>query len=99
MIFDYLIPMKKDKINEVQNFIEFAKTYLIKYPTLERPFRAVISNNKNLLFGHNKSNETKMKETLAIIDSCYKLAKGLIDRLEYILSLDYESEAFKDLLN
>jgi len=85
IIFDYWIPKKMKKLNEVQNFIEFAKPYLARYHILERPFRAIISDHKSLLFGHHKSNETKMKEVLAIIDSCYKVALGTLDHINKVI--------------
>ena len=91
-IFDYWVPKKNKKFNEVQNFIEFAKPYIAAYPTLERPFRAIISDHKSLLFGHHKSNETKMKETLEIMESCYKVANGVLNHLCSVILGDKKSK-------
>lgn len=82
IIIDYW-PRKKRSKNgkdkEIKEFITFCKPYLTMFPELIRPFRAVISNSKGILFGHHKSNETKFKEVLNLIDTAYKATQGVLN--------------------
>lgn len=64
---------KKDEFNE---FLNFCEPYLQPYPELRRPFEAVVSDTYDILFGKRKSNETKFKEVLKMIDISFKGAIG-----------------------
>lgn len=81
IIFDYYIKKKKDKKSELQLFIEFCQPYLNLYPTLVIPFEAIIKNSYNILFGKGKSNETKFKEVLNLIDVSFKSINGTLNML------------------
>lgn len=86
VIIDYWPKKTKRKRNEIDDFVMFCKPYIERYPTLERPFRAVISESKDVLFGRNKSNETKLKEVFNMIDIAYKTANGVINIVNNILT-------------
>ena len=87
IIIDYW-PCKKRSKNckdkEIKEFITFCKPYLTMFPEMIRPFRAVISNSKDILFGHHKSNETKFKEVLNLIDTAYKATQGVLNMVTNI---------------
>lgn len=82
IILDYYIKRKKDKKSELKSFIEFCTPYLDLYPQFKIPFEAVINNSKDILFGKGKSNETKFKEVLNLVDISFKAIQGTINLLE-----------------
>ncbi len=86
IIIDYFPKKKKVKKNEIEIFIEFCKPYLDMYPSLIRPFEAVISEAQNVLFGNNKSNEQKFKEVLKMIDIAFRASEGTIEIINTILN-------------
>lgn len=85
IILDYWPKVVRKKRNEISEFIAFCKPYIEQYPTLERPFSAIISESKDVLFGKRKSNETKFKEVLNMIDIAFKVSSGTADAITNIL--------------
>ena len=83
IILDYYPKRKKKKRNEVDEFINFCEPYLNTNPQLVIPFRAVISESKDILFGKGKSNEQKFKEVLNLVNVSCKAAQGTIDWVYY----------------
>ena len=60
IIIDYFIPVekqKKTKEERILSFLEFATPYLEAYPSLKVPFRAIISEKTDELFGKSQKNE------------------------------------------
>lgn len=89
MILDYYPKKSKTKksINdEIMEFMDFSMPYINMYPTLKRPFEAVISESVKILFGKGKSNVTKFKEVCNMINISYKTASGVCDRILKILN-------------
>ena len=86
IIIDYFPKKKKVKKNEIETFIKFCKPYLDMYPSLIRPFEAVISEAQNILFGNNKSNEQRFKEVLKMIDISFKASAGIMEIINTILN-------------
>ena len=79
IIIDYFPKRKRAKKNEIEEFIKFCKPYLDLYPQITRPFGAVISESKELLFGKGKSNEQKFKEVMGMINVSLKAAEGTMN--------------------
>ena len=92
IIIDYWIENKKFKRDEVMEFVLFCEPYLVRYPQLRRSFSAVIADSKDVLFGHNKSNETKFKEVINSIDLIYKAFGGFMDSILKDKKLVFKSE-------
>ena len=86
IIIDYFPKKKKVKKNEIEIFIKFCQPYLDMYPSLIRPFEAVISEAQNIIFGNNKSNEQKFKEVLKMIDISFKASTGTMEIINTILN-------------
>lgn len=86
MILDYWPKRTRKKRDEVAEFIEYCKPYIQRFPNLERPFGAIISESKDVLFGKNKSNETKLKEVLNMVGISNKVAMGTLDVISRILN-------------
>lgn len=76
IILDYWPKKAKKKKNEIKEFIDYCNPYIQQFPELEKPFRAVISESKDVLFGKRKSNETKFKEVLNMLNIAYKASAG-----------------------
>ena len=76
LILNYWV--KKD---EIQEFKDYCRLYLYQFPTLERPFSAIISEFKDSLFNKGKSNEEKLKEVIDILGMVNKTLKGTINIL------------------
>ena len=91
IIIDYFPKKKKVKKNEIETFIKFCKPYLDMYPSLIRPFEAVISEAQNIIFGNNKSNEQKFKEVLKMIDISFKASAGTMEIINAILNRENKS--------
>lgn len=93
MIFDYYIP-KKRKRNEIEEFIEYLKPYISVEE--HRNVRAVMFEAKDVLFGKGKSNETKAKELLVMLNIANKSILGVFNVIENIIEsgnkkkLDYD---------
>lgn len=87
IILDYYPKRKRTKRNEVDEFINFCEPYLSTYPQLVVPFRRVISDSKDILFGKGKSNEQKFKEALKLVDVSFKAAQGTINLINRILTI------------
>lgn len=82
VILDYWIASKhKKRKDELLEFIEFCRPYIQPYPVLWRQFEATVSESKDILFGHNKSNVTKYKEVFNIMKITDKALNGLTDVL------------------
>lgn len=79
IIIDYFPKKKRVKKNEIEEFVKFCKPYLDMHPHLIRPFSAIVSESKNILFGKRKSNEQKFKEVLGMISTSVKAASGAMD--------------------
>lgn len=84
IIIDYFPKKKRVKKNEIKEFVKFCKPYLDLYPHLIRPFYAVVSESKDILFGRGKSNEQKFKETLNLISVSLKAAEGAMNLINKI---------------
>lgn len=79
MILDYFPKkkkVKKNKIEEIEEFINFCKPYLDSHPDLIRPFDAVIYESQKVLFGKGKSNKQKFREALSLMNVALKAATG-----------------------
>ena len=76
LILNYWV--KKD---EIQEFKDYCRLYLYEFPTLERPFSAIISEFKDSLFNQGKSNEQKLKEVIDILGMVNKTIGGTINVL------------------
>lgn len=87
IILDYYPKRKRKKRNEVDEFINFCEPYLSTYPQLVIPFRKVISESKDILFGKGKSNEQKFKEVLNLVGVSLKAAQGTINFINKILTI------------
>lgn len=87
IILDYYPKRKRVKRNEVNEFINFCEPYLSTYPQLVIPFRRVISESKDVLFGKGKSNEQKFKEVLNLVDVSFKVAQGIINLINRFLTI------------
>lgn len=83
IIFDYYIPKKRRKRNEIEEFIEYLKPY-ISVET-QRSVRAIISEAKDVLFGKGKSNETKAKELLVMLNIANKSIQGTLNVIENLI--------------
>lgn len=86
IIIDYFPKKKRVKKNEIEEFVKFCKPYLDMYPYLIRPFNAVVSESKDILFGKGKSNEQKFKEALNLISVSLKAAEGAMNLINKIWS-------------
>ncbi|MGM9759316.1 MAG: hypothetical protein ACI30I_04265 [Parabacteroides sp.] len=84
-ILDYYPKRKRAKRNEMDEFIDFCEPYLSAHPKFVIPFRKVISESKDVLFGKSKSNEQKFKETLNLVNVSLKAAMGAINLINSIL--------------
>lgn len=83
LILNYWV--KKD---EIQEFKDYCRLYLIDFPSLERPFSAIISEFKDSLFNKGKSNEEKLKEVIDILSIVNKTVSGTINVL--LKKLDFK---------
>ena len=90
IIFDYYIPKRKQKKDEIQEFIE----YLNNYISVEnnRSVRAILSESKDILFGKGKSNETKAKELFTILNVSYKSIIGTLNVIDDIIQNNENKE-------
>lgn len=80
-ILDYWPKRIRRKRDEVAEFIEYCNPYIQKFPQFKRPFEAVISESKEVLFGKNKSNETKLKEVLNMVNIAFKASSGMANAI------------------
>lgn len=76
LILNYWV--KKD---EIQEFKDYCRLYLQQFPSLERPFSAIISEFKDSLFNQGKSNEEKLKEVIDILGIVNKTIGGTVNVL------------------
>lgn len=82
MIIDYWPEKKtekKSKDAELKEFMEFCQPYITIHPMFKRPFEAIISDYKDTLFGKGKSNETKFKEVIRMIEIAQKATVGVLN--------------------
>lgn len=84
-IIDYFPKKKKVRKNEIEEFFKFCKPYFDLYPQFIRPFEAVISESKDVLFGKHKSNEQKFKEVFGMINVSLKASAGTMELITKIL--------------
>jgi hypothetical protein len=93
VILDYY-PKKprKKKGDELNEFMEFCQPYLDMNPILKRPFEAIISESKDVLFGKHKSNEQKFNEVLNTYGMLLKAANGAFDIALKIMNGDNRKE-------
>lgn len=92
MILDYWPKRIRKKKDEVAEFIEYCAPYIQRFPQLERAFSAIISESKDVLFGKNKSNETKLKEVLMMIEIAFKASMGMANAITNIINKDYADQ-------
>lgn len=90
IIIDYFPKKKRVKKNEIEEFIKFCKPYLDLYPQFIRPFEAVISESKEVLFGKRKSNEQKFKEVVGMINISFKATLGVMNLIPRMLKTTNE---------
>lgn len=89
IILDYYPYKKKARRgNEIQDFIEFMKPYVNLYPELQVPLERIMSEAKDVLFGHHKSNETKAKELLKMAKISMLSMEGIVNHFEKFLKED-----------
>lgn len=82
LIIDYYPPKReKTRSEEIDEFLQFSEPYLQLFPTIRRPFSAIVYEAKDQLFGRKKSNETKFKEVLDLISMCNKTAEGTLQMI------------------
>lgn len=81
IILDYYPYKKKVRKNEIEEFIEYIRPYIEMFPSITRPVEAVISESKDILFGHGKSNNTKAKEVLKMLDMTLLASQGTMDAI------------------
>lgn len=94
MIIDYYIKKKrKTKTNEFEEFRKFLALYFAQFPILKRPFEAIISESKDMLFGKGKSNETKFKE---VMNSHLMILKGVNGAFDIVLKILRNNEQDND---
>ena len=80
IIIDYYIKKKrKTKADEFEEFRKFLAPYFEEFPILKRPFEAIISESKDMLFGKGKSNETKLKEVMNAYEMIIKGVHGAVN--------------------
>ena len=77
---------KKSIDDEIREFLDFSMPYINMYPHLKRPFGAVTSEARKVLFGKGKSNITKFQEVCNMITISYKSAIGAYDRILKIIN-------------
>lgn len=80
LILDYYIPKQID--DEIEEFINF----LNKYVVIDRQLSAIMYEAKDILFGKNKSIETKIEELLILLNISNKTAFGTLNAVEKILT-------------
>ena len=68
--------IRKKKVDEVADFIEYMRPLVESHPDLQMPIEAVIRVAKDELFGHRKSNLQKAKEVLKMAEMSYVAAIG-----------------------
>ena len=85
IILDYYPYKKKVRKNEIEEFIEYMRPYIEMFPNIIRPVEAVISESKDILFGHGKSNKTKAKEVLKMLDMTLLASQGTMDAIVKIV--------------
>ena len=80
IIIDYYIKKKrKTKADEFEEFRKFIAPYFAEFPILKRPFEAIISESKDMLFGKGKSNEAKLKEVMNAYEMIIKGVHGAVN--------------------
>ena len=94
MIIDYYVKKKrKTKADEFEEFRKFLAPYFAQFPILKRPFEAIISESKDMLFGKGKSNETKLKE---VMNSHLMILKGVNGAFDTVLKILRNNEQDND---
>lgn len=79
LIIDYYILDIKSEEEEIKKFLEYSSPFLS--PDLERPFSAVCSECKDLLFGQGKSNLEKFEIVIKLINMCNKISLGTLQMI------------------
>lgn len=82
LIIDYYIAKQYTEKDEIEEFIIF----LSKYMPITRQIRAIVYEAKDLLFGKNKSIETKVEELLILLNISNKTAFGTLNVVEKMLT-------------
>lgn len=85
MILDYYPYHKRNRRDEIKEFITFVQPYVDMYPELARPFEAIMSEAQNELFGHRKSNETKAKELLKMVSISLLASRGTLESVTKLM--------------
>ena len=94
IIIDYYVKKKrKTKADEFEEFRKFLAPYFAQFPILKRPFEAIISESKDMLFGKGKSNETKLKE---VMNSHLMILKGVNGAFDTVLKILRNNEQDND---
>ena len=68
--------IRKKRVDEVADFIEYMRPLVESHPDLQMPIEAVICMAKDELFGCRKSNLQKAKEVLKMAEMSYVAAIG-----------------------
>lgn len=76
LIIDFYILDIKNEEEEIKEFLEYSSSFLSS--DLERPFSAVCSECKDLLFGQGKSNIEKFEMVMKLISMCNKISLGTL---------------------
>ena len=88
IIIDYYVKKKrKTKADEFEEFRKFLAPYFAEFPILKRPFEAIISESKDMLFGKGKSNEAKLKE---VMNAHEMIMKGVNGAMNMVLKAPLE---------
>lgn len=85
IILDYYPYKKKARKKEIEEFIEYMRPHIEMSPSLIRPVEAVISEAKDILFGHGKSNKTKAKEVFKMLNMSLLASRGTMDAIVKIV--------------
>lgn len=85
MILDYYPYHKRNRRDEIKEFITFMQPCVDMYPELARPFEAIMSEAQDVLFGHRKSNETKAKELLKMTSISLLASRGAFESVAKLM--------------
>jgi hypothetical protein len=79
LIIDYYPKVESE--DEIAAFMHYCESIFISIPELERPIKAIVSEFKDKLFGHWKTNKEKLEEVMSIYSMNMKAASGTIQML------------------
>lgn len=85
IILDYFPRRRRNRKDEIEEFMNFSRPYLERYPQIARPFSAVAHEARKTLFGKGKSNEQKFREVASMVGVSLKTATGVFSYVAKIL--------------